>query len=95
MRNRRSDITQGWGVLQSLISPSKGNEKKEVITTRFIRFWSPIQVPILQNRAQIETQIETNKRNLVQNAIAWISFNRTSDSNKIEVIVLDDQKSRD
>ena len=36
MRNRRSDIAQGWGVLQSLISPSKGNEKKEVITTRGI-----------------------------------------------------------
>ena len=41
------------------------------------------------------TQIETNKRNLVQNAIAWIGFNRTTDSNKIEVIVLDDQKSRE
>ena len=25
---RRNDITQGWGVLQSLTSPSKGNEKK-------------------------------------------------------------------
>ena len=43
MRNRRSDITQGWGVLQSVISPSKGNEKKEVITTRGIRSWSLIQ----------------------------------------------------
>ena len=42
-----------------------------------------------------ETQIETNKRNLVQNVIAWIGFNRTTDSNKIEVIVLDDQKSRE
>ena len=40
------------------------------------------------------TQIETNKRNLVRNVIAWIGFNRTTDSNKIEVIVLDDQKSR-
>ena len=40
------------------------------------------------------TQIETNKRNLVRNVIAWIAFNRTTDSNKIEVIVLDDQKSR-
>ena len=39
-------------------------------------------------------QIETNKRNLVRNVIAWIGFNRTTDSNKIEVIVLDDQKSR-
>ena len=34
------------------------------------------------------------------NVIAWIvvvtaSFNRTTDSNKIEVIVLDDQKSRE
>ena len=39
------------------------------------------------------TQIETNKRNLiVRNVIAWIGFNRTTDSNKIEVIVLDDQK---
>ena len=48
LKNRRSDITQGWGVLQSLISPSKGNEKKEVITIRGIRFWSPIQVQIPQ-----------------------------------------------
>ena len=40
------------------------------------------------------TQIETNKRNLGRNVIAWIGFNRTTDSNKIEVIVLDDQKSR-
>ena len=39
------------------------------------------------------TQIETNKRNLVRNVIAWIGFNRTTDSNKIEVIVLDGQKS--
>ena len=30
------------------------------------------------------TQIETNKRNLVRNVIAWIAFNRTTDSNKIE-----------
>ena len=41
------------------------------------------------------TQIETNKRNLVRNVTAWIGFNRTTDSNKIEVIVLDDQKSRE
>ena len=41
------------------------------------------------------TQIETNKRNLVRNVIAWIAFNRTTDSNKIEVIVLDDKKSRE
>ena len=41
------------------------------------------------------TQIETNKRNLVRNVVAWISFNRTTDSNKIEVIVLDEQKSRE
>ena len=34
-------------------------------------------------------------RNLVWNVIAWIGFNRTTDSNKIEVIVLDDQKSRE
>ena len=27
--------------------------------------------------------------------IAWIGFNRTTDSSKIEVIVLDDQKSRE
>ena len=39
------------------------------------------------------TQIETNKRNLVRNITAWIAFNRTTDSNKIEVLVLDDQKS--
>ena len=41
------------------------------------------------------TQIETNKRILALNVIAWIVFNRTTDSNKIEVIVLDDQKSRE
>ena len=41
------------------------------------------------------TQIETNKRNLMHNVIAWIGFNRATDSNKIEVIVLDDQKSRE
>ena len=41
------------------------------------------------------TQIETNKGNLVRNVIAWIGLNRTTDSNKIEVIVLDDQKSRE
>ena len=38
---------------------------------------------------------DRNKRNLVRNAIAWIAFSRTTDSNKIEVIVLDDQKSRE
>ena len=42
-----------------------------------------------------ETQIETNKRNLVRNVLAWIAFNRTTKSNKVEVIVLDDQKSRE
>ena len=41
------------------------------------------------------TQIKTNKSNLVLNVIAWIGFNRTTDSNKIEVIVLDDQKLRE
>ena len=41
------------------------------------------------------TRIKTNKRNLVRNVIAWIAFNRITDSNKIEVIVLDDQKSRE
>ena len=41
------------------------------------------------------TQIETNKKNLVRNVIAWIGFNRTTDSNKIEVFVLDHQKSRE
>ena len=41
------------------------------------------------------TQIETNKRNSVRNVIAWIGFSRTTDSNKIEVTVLDDQKSRE
>ena len=35
------------------------------------------------------------RRNLVLNVIAWIGFNRTTDSHKIEVIVLDDQKSRE
>ena len=41
------------------------------------------------------TQSETNKSNLVRNVIAWIGFNRTTDSNKIEVIALDDQKSKE
>ena len=41
------------------------------------------------------TQIKTNKRNLVRNVIVWIGFNRTTDSNKIEVVVLDNQKSRE
>ena len=41
------------------------------------------------------TQIETNKRNLVRKVIAWIGFNRTTDSNEIEVTVLDDQKARE
>ena len=31
----------------------------------------------------------------MRNVIEWIAFNRTTDSNKIEVIVLDDQKSRE
>ena len=31
----------------------------------------------------------------MRNVIAWMSFKRTTDSNKIEVIVLDDQKSRE
>ena len=31
----------------------------------------------------------------MRNVIAWIGFNRTTDSNKIEVIVLDDQMSRE
>ena len=32
---------------------------------------------------------------LVRNVIAWIGFNKTTDSNKIEVTVLDNQKSRE
>ena len=51
LRNRKNDMTQGWGVLQSLMSPQKGNEKKEVITTRGIRSWSLIQVRTPLNRA--------------------------------------------
>ena len=31
----------------------------------------------------------------MRNVIAWIGFNRTTDSNKIKVIVLDDQKLRE
>ena len=31
----------------------------------------------------------------MRNVIAWIGLNRTTDSNKIEVIVLEDQKSRE
>ena len=34
-RNRRSDITEGWRVLQSLISPSKGNEKRSYYHTGY------------------------------------------------------------
>ena len=30
----------------------------------------------------------------MRNAIAWIGFNRATDSRKIEVVVLEDQKSR-
>ena len=42
------------------------------------------------------TQIETNKKEFSAEChSAWIGFNRTTDSNKIEVIVLDDQKSRE
>ena len=42
-----------------------------------------------------ERRSKQTRRNLVRNVIAWIGFNRTIDSNKIEVIVLDDQKSRE
>ena len=31
----------------------------------------------------------------MRNVKAWIDFNRTTDGNKIEVIILDDQKSRE
>ena len=31
----------------------------------------------------------------MRNVIAWIGFNRTTDISTIEVIVLDDQKSRE
>ena len=31
LRNRRNDITQGWEALQSLISPSKGKDKKQLL----------------------------------------------------------------
>ena len=41
------------------------------------------------------TQIETNKKNLVKNVIAWIGFNRTRTTDKIEVIILEVQKSRE
>ena len=51
---RNEEQIVGWGVLQSLISPSKGNEKKnEVINALDIRSWSPIQVRIPQNKAQL------------------------------------------
>ena len=41
------------------------------------------------------TQIETNKEefSVECHSVDW--FNRTTDSNKIEVIVLEDQKSRE
>ena len=41
-----------------------------------------------------ERRSKQTRRNLVRNVMAWIGF-RTTDSNKIEVIVLDDQKSRE
>ena len=41
------------------------------------------------------TQIETNKRKFSAECHSMDWFHRTTDSNKIEVIVLDDQKSRE
>ena len=42
------------------------------------------------------TQIETNKKEFSAECRSVdCGFNRTTDSNKIEVIVLDDQKSRE
>ena len=46
------------------------------------------------------TRSKQTRLNLVRKVIAWIvvvteGFNRATDSNKIEVIVLDDQKSRE
>ena len=42
------------------------------------------------------TQIKTNKEEFnAEYVISRIGFDRTTDSNKIEVIVLDDQKSRE
>ena len=60
---RKEETTSsGWGVLQSLISPSKGSETKkkkkkeeeeeEASTARDIRFWSPIEVRTPRTRAQ-------------------------------------------
>ena len=42
-----------------------------------------------------ERRSKQTRRKLLRNVIAWIGFNSTTDSNKIEVIVLDDQKSRE
>ena len=43
------------------------------------------------------TQIETNKKEFSAecHSVDYIDFNRNTDSKKIEVIVLDDQKSRE
>ena len=41
------------------------------------------------------TQIQTNKEEFSAECHSVDWFNRTTDSNKIEVIVLDDQKSRE
>ena len=41
------------------------------------------------------TQIETNKKKFSAECHSVDWFNRTTDSNKIEVIVLEDQKSRE
>ena len=41
------------------------------------------------------TQIETNKKEFSAECHSKDWFNRTTDSNKIKVIVLEDQKSRE
>ena len=41
LTNKKNDITQGWGVLQSLISPSKGKEKKKLLPHGVFVFGHP------------------------------------------------------
>ena len=47
-RNRRNDITQGWGVMQSLILPSKGNEKNKLLPHGAFVFGHPGTNPAKQ-----------------------------------------------
>ena len=57
---RRNDITQGWSSAGFNIALEKGREKKgkkkQIITTRGIRIWSPIQAVAPPSRAYFVEQ---------------------------------------